>query len=63
MEAVDVSLQGLLEYKQLDGLSIIEVPSNILPSGQVCVGRYNFLYISEEISMSSLFHSIFLYNK
>lgn len=53
MEAVDAALQDFSGFKQLDGLSIIEVPSNVLASGRVCVGRYNFLYISEEIGIFS----------
>jgi hypothetical protein len=44
--------EELSESKLLiDGLSIVEVPSHFLPSGKACVGRHNFLYISEETSM------------
>lgn len=49
VEDVDAALEELSEFKSLDGLSIVEVPSNILPSDKVCVGRYNFIYISEQI--------------
>ena len=49
VDAIDKYFEELSESKEfIDMLSIVQVPSNYLPSGKVCVGRHNFLYFSEE---------------
>jgi hypothetical protein len=48
VDAIDMYFEELSESEFINILSIVEVPSNYLPSGKVCVGRHNFLYFSEE---------------
>ncbi|XP_046647983.1 GPI transamidase component PIG-S-like [Daphnia pulicaria] len=58
VDAIDMYFEELSESEFINILSIVEVPSNYLPSGKVCVGRHNFLYFSEETDFDSLGHII-----
>ncbi len=48
IDAIDTNLKKLSEHNPLDNLVIVEVPSNILPIGKFCLGRHNFLYVSDK---------------